>query len=405
MTKPTLLLPADFDRNDFLQNYWQKKPLLIRAANKNFQDPIEPDELAGLACESFVESRLISSDANQQQWTLRNGPFSEDDFSTLPADHWSLLVQAVDHYHEGVRAMLREFDFIPSWRIDDIMISFASDGGGVGPHFDYYDVFLIQGLGRKRWRVGGHADSNSPLIPGTDLRLLQHFETREEWIVEPGDILYLPPNIAHYGIALGDSLTYSIGFRAPSVAQIIDDLSSEIMQDLREDQRYVDTHPTLPRRSGEVDPAIGAQLADLLRRQLLDETRLRHWFARYMTRPKYATGTDDEDCDEPHCQEPHEGHCQSEPLTVACLQEEFAAGAQLEKNPASRFAFAEDADGITLYIDGQQLPCSAAISAWAVCICSNMTPSQWQTLFTEHAAGANLVTELYNQGSLLFVDE
>jgi len=386
------LLPADFDRDDFLRNYWQKKPLLIRAAGPGFRDPIEPDELAGLACESFVESRLISSDAGQQQWQLRNGPFGDDDFSALPPSHWSLLVQAVDQYHDGVRAMLREFDFIPSWRIDDIMISFASDGGGVGPHFDYYDVFLIQGLGRKRWRVGGHADSNSALIPGTDLRLLQHFETQEEWIVEPGDILYLPPNIAHYGIALGDSLTYSIGFRAPSVAQIIDDLSSEIMQDLHEDQRYVDSNPVAPRRRGEIAPVIGRQLADLLRGELLDENRLQHWFARYMTRPKYAGGDAEESA---FCQE----H-----LTTREVQDALAQGEQLEANPASRFAFAEGPEGATLYVDGQQLPCPAAVAGWAPAICAQMTAQQWQDLFNANTAGANLVTELYNQGSLLFMD-
>ena len=391
MTIP-MLLPADFDRDDFLRHYWQKKPLLIRAANRDFRDPIEPDELAGLACESFVESRLISSDASQQQWQLRSGPFTDRDFSALPPSHWSLLVQAADQYHDGVRAMLREFDFIPSWRIDDIMISFASDGGGVGPHFDYYDVFLIQGLGRKRWRVGGHADSSSALIPGTDLRLLQHFETQEEWIVEPGDILYLPPNVAHYGTALGDSLTYSVGFRAPSLAQIIDDLSSEIMQDLQEDQRYVDTDPVVPRHRAEITPAIGRQLAGLLREKMLDESRLQHWFARYMTRPKYAGG----DAENP-------GFCQDH-LTSAELQAALARGEQLQVNPASRFAFAEGPEGRTLYVNGQLLPCPAVISAWVPTVCSTMTAQQWPELFSSSPAGANLVTELYNQGSLLFMD-
>ena len=419
-----MLLPADFDRDDFLRNYWQKKPLLIRATDRRFRDPIEAEELAGLACEDFVESRLISSDASQQQWNLRNGPFTEEDFDALPESHWSLLVQAVDQYHDGVRAMLREFDFIPSWRIDDIMISFASDGGGVGPHFDYYDVFLIQGAGRKRWCLGGHADSNSPLIPDSELRLLRDFETQQEWIVEPGDILYLPPNVAHYGIALGDSITYSVGFRAPSVAQIIDDLSSEVMQDLPEDLRYVDSEPTRARRPGEIDAAIGTQLAEFLRKELLDEARLRHWFARYMTRPKYAVEhevfdelhehaeLDEHDDFHDHEMHAHDLHdethdacnCHQE-LDVAAMRHELATGGQLEKNPASRFAFTEDAGGVALYVDGQRLPCPPDIGAWVPRICANMSSQHWQQLFAEHAAGANLVTELYNQGSLLFADE
>ena len=238
MIKPPDILPSNFDRALFLREYWQKKPLLIRAADDSFSDPISAEELAGLACEDCIESRLIVQDTQKNRWAMERGPFTEERFKQLPDGPWSLLVQAVDQWHEGVRALLKGFDFIPNWRIDDVMISYATDTGGVGPHFDYYDVFLIQGAGQKRWQLGGHADGNSPCIADNDLRLLADFKVEEEWVVNPGDILYLPPNYAHHGVAIGASITYSVGFRTPSLAEIIDDLSHELIQNLPQETRY-----------------------------------------------------------------------------------------------------------------------------------------------------------------------
>lgn len=385
------ILPADFDAEYFLRHYWQKKPLLIRHSGRPFVDPVDPDELAGFACEDFIESRLVSNDPTTGKWTLRNGPFTEQDFSRLPETHWSLLVQAMDQWHEGVRDMLRDFAFIPSWRIDDIMISFASDGGGVGPHFDYYDVFLIQGLGKKRWRLGGHVDSTSPLLPDTDLRLLQTFNTTEDWIVEPGDILYLPPNIAHHGVAIGDSITYSIGFRTPSVAEIIDDLGSDVMQELREDQRYLDTAPQLPVRAGEITPQISGQLIELLQTHLLDPEKLARWFGRYMTSPKY-----------PELVSPS-----AEMLSPQQLRQALVEGAVLVRNPASRFAFVDNGiDTAELHVDGNTIPCPAAIAPLLPAVCDkNAADPDWSRLLNDNEESANLVTRLYNQGSLLLDDD
>jgi len=383
------LLPKTFDRALFLRDYWQKKPLLIRSSG-GFTDPISPDELAGLACESIVESRLVQSDAARAGWKVRNGPFTEKDLSSLPPTHWSLLVQAVDQWHEGVRDMLREFDFIPRWRIDDVMISVASDGGGVGPHFDYYDVFLIQGLGRKRWQLGGAVDSQSPLLPDTDLRLLKNFEPQEDWIVEPGDILYLPPNLAHYGIAIGDSVTYSIGFRTPSVAEILDDFSAALVQDLPPDLRYIDSDPQLPARPGELHTDVAEQILALVRTQLLDKRRAGRWFGRYMTSPKY----------------PELSNASAEPLSVQALLQYLNEGEVLLRNPAARLAFTDHDDGADLYADGHLLPCSKALGALLPQLCDPFTePVDWLDAFLASTEGARLMTDLYNHGCLYLADD
>ncbi len=166
--------PIEFDIDAFLQDYWQQKPLLIKNPWDSWSDPIEPDDLAGLACEQGVESRLITQTGEHPDmpWKLEHGPFAETRFGELDHKRWTLLVQAVDHYVPDVAALIEPFRFIPNWRIDDVMVSYATDGGGVGPHFDQYDVFLIQGSGRRRWQLGGHCDEKSELLPHHDLRLL-----------------------------------------------------------------------------------------------------------------------------------------------------------------------------------------------------------------------------------------
>ncbi len=383
------LLPANFDRERFLREYWQKKPLLIRGDGR-FTDPISPDELAGLACEAVVESRLVLSDAQGSRWDLRHGPFTERDFANLPPTHWSLLVQAVDQWHDGVRSLLREFDFIPRWRIDDVMISFASDGGGVGPHFDYYDVFLIQGLGRKRWRLGGRVDSGSALLPDTPMRLLQDFHAEEDWLVEPGDILYLPPNVAHHGVAIGDSVTYSIGFRTPSVAEILEELGAALAQELPPDLRYVDTHSRVPTQAGELTADVAEQLVQLLQEQLQDRGRLLRWFGRSMTSPKY----------------PELSNASAEPLSCAELMAELDAGEVLLRNPASRLAWTRRDDGAELYADGHLLPCSPALLPLLPELCDPFTePLDWLDAWLASAEGRQLITDLFNHGCLYLADD
>jgi 50S ribosomal protein L16 3-hydroxylase len=344
------LLPANFDKQVFLRDYWQKKPLLIRAGATPFVDPISPEELAGLACEEGVESRLVRVSENQDAWTLQNGPFSEQMFLDLPETHYSLLVQAVDQWVDDVSAMLADFDFIPGWRIDDVMVSYATDQGNVGPHFDYYDVFLIQGMGQKRWQIGAHCNSLSPRRDDSGLRLLSDFKCEQEWTVNPGDILYLPPGIAHYGVAIADSMTYSVGFRAPSLAEIVSGLADEVLDSLNEDQRYTDKSLQLPTHPGE----IGEDVIRNLRQEVLqlfdNPGMIRRWFGKTMTQSKYPG-----EAGESACEDEHHFHNSTD------MRHAIADGAQVYKVPGARFAYALPTEPATehaeLYAAGECYSC------------------------------------------------
>ena len=206
---------GDYRTEDFLTDYWQQKPLLIRGASKDYEHVLSADELAGMACEEQVESRLVieQTSNNGSQWLLENGPLEEHRFSKLPETHWTLLVQGVDQWLPEVRDILSEFSFLPSWRLDDVMISYATPEGSVGPHFDYYDVFLLQTKGRRRWKLGQACDDNTALVEDQPLKLLADFEQADCFELDPGDMLYIPAGIAHWGTSLDDEcMTWSIVF-------------------------------------------------------------------------------------------------------------------------------------------------------------------------------------------------
>lgn len=200
----------------FMRRYWQKKPLLIRQAIPGVAAPLSRDELFGLACGGEAEARLITH--FRKRWQLEHGPFEPDEIPPVTRRDWTLLVQGADLHDDRARALLDRFRFIPDARLDDLMISYATAGGGVGPHFDSYDVFLLQVHGQRRWRISAQTDLT--LQDGLPLKILQHFEADEEWVLEPGDMLYLPPHIAHDGVALGECMTCSIGFRAPKAGEL-----------------------------------------------------------------------------------------------------------------------------------------------------------------------------------------
>jgi 50S ribosomal protein L16 3-hydroxylase len=231
----------DIDR--FLAEYWQRKPLLIRQALPGFESVLSPEELAGLACEEGVHSRLVQEKGGSSPWQLRYGPFEEQDFTSLPESHYSLLVSECEKWLPELQQLLECFEFIPKWRIDDLMISYAPDGGSVGPHVDEYDVFLIQAYGRRQWSIQHDLIDTAEIIPDIDLAIMTDFNADESWTLEPGDVLYLPPKIPHHGIAVGDGcMTYSVGFRAPTVGHIFDSFLLEASDRGLTDQRYYD-HP------------------------------------------------------------------------------------------------------------------------------------------------------------------
>jgi 50S ribosomal protein L16 3-hydroxylase len=278
---------GDLAPDEFLRDYWQRRPLLVRSALSEYQSPVSPDELAGLALENDVESRLVLERGSTGPWELRHGPFDAAEFRELPERNWTLLVQAVDLWIPEVGELLRRFDFLPPWRFDDVMVSYAVPGGSVGPHVDQYDVFLLQVEGERQWRIGEILDSEAALLADSDLRILEHFEATQEWVLHPGDMLYLPPRLSHWGIAVTECLTYSIGFRSPTVSELLGDLAVEVLAQGR-DLQYSDPPLNSAMASEEIAPEFIIQVRELLLSVLDDETLLADWFARFMTACKYA---------------------------------------------------------------------------------------------------------------------
>ncbi len=279
---------GDLSANEFLADYWQKTPLLIRNGLSDLPT-LSADELAGLALEDEIESRLVLTDQQSANWQLRQGPLSEQDLTSLPPSHWTLLVQAVDQWLPEVHDLLDHFNFIPRWRLDDIMVSLSADQGSVGPHFDNYDVFLVQTHGNKYWRIGQHCEGNTALVEDAPLRLLQDFQQQREYLLAPGDMLYLPPRIAHWGIAKGDdSMTFSVGFRAPTAVELLDDLATELMANPKlSSQPFIDPPLSLGQTGGEINVDYLGAVKKLLIEQLSDDKLLSEWFARFMTTRKY----------------------------------------------------------------------------------------------------------------------
>ncbi len=267
---------------DFIQRYWQKRPVVLKRGFKNFIDPISPDELAGLAMENEVDSRLVSH--QDGQWQVAHGPF--ESFDHLGENNWSLLVQAVDHWHEPAAALMAPFRHLPDWRIDDLMISFAVPGGGVGPHFDQYDVFIIQGTGRRRWRVG-EKQGLKQHCPHPDLLQVEPFEAIIDEEMEPGDILYIPPGFPHEGYSLENAINYSVGFRAPSGRELISGFADHVLAHELGSHRFSDPDIAPRTNSAEIRP----EELDGVRKMMLDLINqpdcFNHWFGEFISQSRH----------------------------------------------------------------------------------------------------------------------
>ena len=294
MQKKTPIKPlthlGDLPVQDFLRDYWQKKPLFIKNALVNWQAPLDSNELAGLALEDSVESRLIIEQTCKNplnsQWQLEHGPLPEERFATLPPSHFTLLIQALDQICPEAHDLLQQFKFLPHWRVDDIMASIAPIGGSVGPHFDYYDVFLLQGTGSRRWQIGQSCSEQSPLLTDCPLKILTEFDTQAQYLAQPGDLLYIPANIAHWGIgATDDCTTYSIGFRAPSYSDILLDLSQDIASELSADIRYRDPENLPANLGGEITQQVVEQIAERCR-NYFTPARVGQWLGCHLTEEK-----------------------------------------------------------------------------------------------------------------------
>ncbi|MDP2075011.1 JmjC domain-containing protein [Hydrogenophaga sp.] len=267
----------------FMRRHWQKKPLLIREAIPGFQPILSRSALFDLASQETVESRLIVR--KPQGWALKQGPFKRSALPPFKQSGWTLLVQGVDQHDDAVHELLKRFRFVPDARLDDLMISWASEGGGVGPHFDSYDVFLLQASGRRRWRIGRQKDLT--LQPDVPLKILQNFEPEEEHVLEAGDMLYLPPRWAHDGDALGDDcMTYSIGFRAPQRGGLAGELLQRMADELDDETLYRDPTQAATAHPGAMPEGLEAFAVDALQRLLAERQSLACALGEVMTEPK-----------------------------------------------------------------------------------------------------------------------
>jgi len=246
---------GNISKEDFLANYWQKKPLVIRGAFPDFEMPFTAEELAGLACDTDAPSRMIIEHGlppENKPWQVKLAPFEDEDFTTLPDTHCTFLVNDLERYIPELGNLIEPFRFIPDWRIDDLMVSYAEDQGTVGPHTDDYDVFLIQGEGKRRWKVITREDYNKELIPDLPIALLKEFDEDEDWLLEAGDMLYLPPNMPHYGVAEGACFTFSVGFQAPRTVDLVQNWLETFSKGSKFNKRFTDQSRTLQSNSGEI---------------------------------------------------------------------------------------------------------------------------------------------------------
>ena len=329
----------------FLAEYWQQKPLLLRGAFADLTPPLTADELAGLACETGSNARLVLEHCGDRRWCVEYGPFDERRFAELPDSGWSLLVSDVERMVPEARQLQQQFRFVPDWRLDDVMISYAPAGGSVGAHTDAYDVFLLQLEGTRRWQIAEHFDTT--VLDDTDLEILANFEAEQDWLLEPGDMLYLPPGAAHHGIAENACMTCSIGFRAPSSHDMAPALLDHLLQQ-HGDRRYRDAGMSLPSHAAEISAQSLAQIRQLLQSVLhFDDTMLADWFGRYISDSKSQFDQADELFQET---ESIDTLLQDQPL------------AQIEQHPDCRFFFIRHTQGAQLFVNGEVFDISLVLA-------------------------------------------
>jgi 50S ribosomal protein L16 3-hydroxylase len=317
--------------NTFLSDYWQKKPLVLRQALPGFVNLITADELAGLAMEEEIESRIvIETPKKSPYWHLKRGPFLEADFQSLPKTHWTLLVQGVDRFVPELARLFDHFNFIPQWRIDDLMISYAAEYGSVGPHYDNYDVFLYQAQGSRKWSLTTKLCQEDNYLPDVPLRIMQQFDTEEEYVLHAGDMLYLPAHIGHYGSAThGDCMTYSFGYRSYTNQEFWDSFGDYCSEINTPKALYRDPDWTSLRGASDIPADAWKQAKKSMLALLDDDQKLQSWFGRFATQlDEQAHSLLPEPLDEP----------------IAVFIEELTHSVGLTRNAFCRFACLEQTD-------------------------------------------------------------
>ncbi len=371
------------DWSDFLATHWQKRPTVIRQGFRHFIDPLTPEELAGLAMDESVDSRLVVKGADG--WQVEHGPF--EDYAAYGEANWSLLVQAVDHWYPPVAELMEPFRCLPNWRIDDLMISFSLPGGGVGPHLDQYDVFIIQGQGRRHWRVGEKVPMKQH-CPHPDLLQVDPFEPIIDVELEPGDILYIPPGFPHDGYAIEPSLNYSVGFRAPNQRDLFSSFADHLLAEESGSLRYSD--PQLQRRAnpGAVTATEVQALREMME-QLLQGDEFAPWLASYLSQGRHEL---DLQAVEP-------------PFDEGEVYDRLQSGEVLNKLGGLRTLYLEtDPDSCFIHGERLELPAGAVRLARQLCDATHFSLENQESELQEPALLAWL-TSLINSGYWYFASD
>jgi len=368
-------------RAQFLAEFWQRKPCLLRQAFPGFVAELDENDIAGLACDELAETRLVFGSYPQQNWRIEYGPFTAGELRKLPNRQWTLLVQDVEKHFPPLSSLMSNFDFLPSWRLDDLMVSVAAPGGSVGPHFDQYDVFLLQASGRRCWQIATEFDPT--WLSGCDLKVLASFNAETQWELEPGDMLYLPPGIAHHGVALDMGMTWSIGLRAPSQADLLQALGEWLAEHDNEGMRYQDGLLDESPRPGEISARAVSRLDDLLNQAVAPTGKRHSFYASFLTRYLQA----------------HQPAPPEKSLGESGISSLLAGSARLQRNPWTRLAWIERDGAALLCASGDEYACSIET---AQLLCS--TPLEAAVCRKLDQASIQLVRSLINDGHLFLSD-
>ena len=376
---------------EFLTEYWQKKPLFVKNAFPGFEDPLSADEIAGLAFESFIPSRFIYESGGERPWQLKMGPVEEAEFEALKDKQWMLVVNDVEKNLPELKSVTAPFSFISNWRLDDLQVSLGEDGGNVGAHWDDYDVFLIQGMGQKKWQISHAEVSEDDFLEGVDIRLIEHFKADEEWMVEPGDMLYLPPRMGHYGVNIGRSVTWSVGFRAPKHQEIFRDFVEMKFDEIKDDARYSDPKLQVSENYGELSDAAIDDIVAIIQDGLkTNRDEITKWFGAFMTEPKMFQAPE----------------ILEEGLTSVDVSDFLEAGGALEVHPGLTLIHRQIAEQYYLFAGGK----AYALPVSEKGLIELINHSEYLEIedledYTESNDAMNFLTTLINDGVLLMEDE
>ena len=378
---------GDMSVETFLSEYWQKKPLLIRQAFKDFNSPISGDELAGLACEEEVNSRIVIEKGGEHPWQAIHGPMDESVFAKMPQTHWTLVVNDLEKYIPQLAWITDRFRFIPEWHLDDLMSSWAAPEGSVGPHVDLYDVFILQGEGSRRWQISTQPVAEDNVIPGIALRLQKEFNAEIEWVLEEGDMMYLPAGVSHSGVSIGESLSYSIGYRATSHTDLVSDFIAHITDNLSINKTYQLPYNKLQKHPNEISAEAIAEVRKIFTHYLDPEhPELARWFGSYVSDVKVDFLHE--------CEQPLEDF-------ATLLKFVQQSETPLMRHPSSRFAFMSadtaETDDKTLFIDGSDYHVSTNL---AYALCDNREVDLKTIVQVCVEAEQQFVLNLYNSGKL-----